>query len=315
MFDRLGWIIVAVVGLVTLTQLLRWSAPLSSVAIVQALTPHLGLLLLPTALLALWFRRYHLVTVSAACGFALLVLATPLAFPGPRPDPTPGAVGLRVASANLYYGNDQVTDVVEALAEVDPDVIVFSEYTAAHQEALNSTSLAAQYPYRIESPGRGASGISVWSSLRLTPSQPPDTELPSLRVTVDGPDGPVEIIGMHIVSPVADAGQWRSDLAVAEQVGRAADGPLLLIGDLNTSYWHPDFRRLLDAGFDDAHIATGEGFASSWPTTWITPAFVGIDHALTTDGLVATDTDEFDIPGSDHRGIVVSVAPTAPAGS
>ena len=41
-----------------------------------------------------------------------------------------------------------------------------------------------------------------------------------------------------------------------------------------------------------------------------TPTFVRLDHALMTDGLVATGIDDIDIPGSDHRGFVVSVATT-----
>jgi hypothetical protein len=37
--------------------------------------------------------------------------------------------------------------------------------------------------------------------------------------------------------------------------------------------------------------------------------FVRLDHALTTDNLVATHVEDFDIVGSDHRGFVVTVAP------
>jgi len=67
---------------------------------------------------------------------------------------------------------------------------------------------------------------------------------------------------------------------------------------------------LLDAGLVEAHIAHGRGFSASWPTDQIVPAFVRLDHALTTAGLVSTDVADFEIPGSDHRGFVVTVAPT-----
>jgi hypothetical protein len=36
---------------------------------------------------------------------------------------------------------------------------------------------------------------------------------------------------------------------------------------------------------------------------------VRLDHALTAGGLVSTDVDDFHVPGSDHRGLVVTVAP------
>jgi endonuclease/exonuclease/phosphatase (EEP) superfamily protein YafD len=110
-------------------------------------------------------------------------------------------------------------------------------------------------------------------------------------------------------TPIKDVGAWRDDLATAARIGREADGPTLLVGDLNSSYWHPDFRRLLDVGFVDAHAAAGSGFSTSWPRNWSVPPFVRLDHALTTGGLVSTDVVDLDVPGSDHRGLVVTVAP------
>ena len=90
-------------------------------------------------------------------------------------------------------------------------------------------------------------------------------------------------------TPLVDFDAWRTDLATAAEIGRTTTEPTLLIGDLNSSYWHPDFRRLLDAGFVDANAAAGSGFSTSWPTGKVIPAFVRLDHALTIDGLVSTD--------------------------
>jgi hypothetical protein len=36
---------------------------------------------------------------------------------------------------------------------------------------------------------------------------------------------------------------------------------------------------------------------------------VRLDHALTVGGLVSADVVDFEIPGSDHRGLMVTVAP------
>jgi endonuclease/exonuclease/phosphatase (EEP) superfamily protein YafD len=114
-----------------------------------------------------------------------------------------------------------------------------------------------------------------------------------------------------VPTPLISFENWQRDLATAARIGSDATSPTLVIGDLNASYWHPDFRELLDAGLVDAHIAQGQGFSSSWPVgRTIPPAFVRLDHALTTAGLVSTDVVDFEIPGSDHRGFVVTVAPT-----
>lgn len=304
-----AWTIVAAIGAIAATQVVRWNGGFSVVAAAQALTPYLGLLLVPVLVGAFWKQRYTLTTVAAATGFVLLVVATPLVFPGRQPRPIEGADGLRVAAVNLWYGNDHVADVAEELADVDADVVVFGEFTSAHQAVLRSSTLATSYPNRLDMGDGGASGIAVWSKWAMRVDDPLPTELDSIDVTVAGPDGDVRVVGVHMPTPISDFAAWRRDHELAVDIARTTDRPTLLIGDLNTSYWHPDFRDMLDAGWVDAHIALGDGFSTSWPTTWIVPPFVRLDRALTTGGLVSTDVDDVEIPGSDHHGIVVSVAP------
>ena len=307
--ELIGWAIVALVGAVALSQAVGWTAT-RNVAIVLSLTPYLGLVLAPLVIIALWQRWLLLATVCAAIGVGILILAAPAAYPGDRPDPIAGAVGLRVASVNLLYSNDRIDDVVSTLRDLAPDVIVFNEYTAEHQSALQASDLADDYPNRIDRTDRYAGGIALWSREPVAIGEHPDTYNHSLDVSVDGPDGDVRVVAMHVPTPLISFEDWQRDLATAARIGSDATSPTLVVGDLNASYWHPDFRELLDAGLVDAHIAHGKGFSASWPTDKIVPAFVRLDHALTTDGLVSTDVADFEIPGSDHRGFVVTVAPT-----
>lgn len=303
---------VGVAGFIMLTQTFGWAGT-RIIAVAQSLTPYLGFLLVPIALVALWRRRFHLATVCVAIGFGILVLSAPLAFPGDQPEPVEGAQGLRIASVNLLYRNDRIDDVAAMLDELAPDVIVFAEYTTEHQAALQRHHLADRYPSRNDRVALLAGGIALWSRLPVVVNEPPDTHTYSLDVTVEGPDGDVRIVAMHVPTPLDNFVNWRSDLGVAAQIGRDATSPTMIVGDLNSSYWHPAFRRVLDAGFVDAHTANGGGFSTSWPTDKPFPPFVRLDHALTTEGLVATDVEDFEIPGSDHRGLVVTVAPAAPA--
>ena len=306
--DLVGWLTVAFVGLVALTQAVGWAGT-TTIAIVQSLTPYLALALVPVVLVGFWRRQLLLVTVATAVGSAIALLAVPLAFPDPQPAAAANSTGLRVASLNLWYDNPRIDDVDDVLADVDADVIVFSEYTPAHETALNGSELADTYPHRIQQSGPWATGIAIWSRNPLRIGAEHDTFNDSLDVTIDGPDGEIRLVAMHMPTPLEDFGAWRRDLATAEGIGRTADAPTLLIGDLNSSYWHPDFRRLLDAGFVDANAAAGSGFSTSWPTDWWMPPFVRLDHALTTGGLVSTNIDDLDVPGSDHLGLVVTVAP------
>jgi endonuclease/exonuclease/phosphatase (EEP) superfamily protein YafD len=307
--ELLAWLTVALVGLIILTQAFGWAGT-RAVAVVQTLTPYLGVLLAPVAVLAVVLRRWSIAAVSGAVGLGVLILSAPLAFPGELPAAASGTTGLRAATANLLYANDRTDDVAVVLDDLAADVIVLTEYTPEHQRRLLASPLADRYPHRTELPGRRAGGIAVWSTAPVEVSDPPDTYSFSIDLTVDGPDGPVRIVAMHMPTPINSFDDWRRDLRTAERIGRTATGPTMVIGDLNSSFWHPDFRRLLDIGFVDAHQANGRGFSASWPTDKIVPAFVRLDHALTIGGLVPTDVHDFEIPGSDHTGFVVSVSPT-----
>ncbi|HSP30228.1 MAG TPA: endonuclease/exonuclease/phosphatase family protein [Ilumatobacteraceae bacterium] len=306
--DLVAWLVVAFVGLVTLTQAVGWTGT-TAVAIVQSLTPYLAVVLVPVVLIAMWRRQLLIVTVASAIGFGIGVLAAPLAFPDPQPAVAERSTGLRVASLNLWWQNPEIEAVADRLTTVDVDVIVFSEYTLEHQSALEAASFASDFPHRSERTERGTTGMGVWSRFPIDERGEPTTFNDSIDLDVHGPDGDVRIVAMHLPTPITDFAAWQDELAALAHIGREAASPTLLIGDLNSTYWHPDFRHVLDAGFVDAHAADGSGFSASWPTDWWVPPFVRLDHALTAGGLVSIDVHDLDVPGSDHRGLVVTVAP------
>ena len=311
--DLACWLTVALVGTITITQAFGWTET-RLLAVAHSLTPYLAVPLIAAIAAALWRRRLLVVTVGTSVGFGIAVLGTPLALPEPRLPAVRDSVGLDVASLNLWYGNDRVDDVGDVLAEVDADVIVFNEYTPAHEAVLTASPLAGRYAHRIERNGDRPTGMAVWSRWPLSANGLLATHHSSHDVTVAGPDGDVRLVALHMVTPFDDFEGWQSDLALARTIGLEASEPTLLIGDLNSSYWHPGFRRLLDAGFEDAHAAAGSGFTTSWPANRIVPRFVRLDHALTAGGLVSTDVDDISVPDSDHRGLVVSVSPARQAG-
>ena len=55
----------------------------------------------------------------------------------------------------------------------------------------------------------------------------------------------------------------------------------------------------------------GSGWSTSWSTDEFVPSFVRLDHALTGNGLVSTDVDDFRLTGSDHTAFVVTIKPAA----
>lgn len=306
--ELLTWLAVAAAGLLMLTQGAGWNGN-QYVATVQSLTPYTTAALVPIAGIAAWRGRHSITAAASAIGLAGLLLASPLIFPPSQPEPVENAAGLRVASVNLFYGNPSVEAVADELVGIEAAVIVFNEFTAEHRDVLHDHPFAADFPHRIERDGLFAGGIAIWSRYPLVEGERPATVNYSLDTVVAGPDGDVRLLGVHPPTPVFNFDGWIRDLDLIGDIGSAPGEPILIIGDFNASYWHPPFRDLLRRGFVDAHMAAGKGFSTSWPTDQWVPPFVRLDHALTGSGLVSVAVDDFPVPGSDHRGFVVTVVP------
>ena len=308
--ELIGWGAVGGTGIVMLTQAARWPGSRTT-AVVQSLTPYLALAMAPIGVAALAGRRTTMALTAAAVGYGGLVLARPVVSPPALRAAGGTATGLRIASLNLLYTNDEtnIAAVADDLRGRDLDVITFVEYTAGHELALRDSDLANDFPFRIERSGPGASGIAIWSKWPAVVGERGDTTDRTLDVTVNSAAGPVRVLAVHAHTPTDDFETWKRDLDQFGELGRTGDVPTVVIGDFNASFWQPSFRALLDDGFTDAHIALGRGFSVSWPNDAPCPPFIRLDHALTTDSLVPTGVEDFDIPGSDHRGLVVTVAP------
>lgn len=304
----IGWLIVAFVGNLTISQATGYDGS-RLLATLQAMTPYFIPVVGVVACAAIWRSEHALALTASAVGGSLLLLAVPLVFPPSQPSPAADAEGLRVAAINLLFTNDRTAEIADDLAARDLDMIVFSEYTAEHQAVLLAHPFAAGFDYREDRDGLFAGGVAVWSRHPLTPDAPPRTVNYSIDLIVDAPDGPIRVLAVHPPTPVFNFAGWRRDMALIGEVASRGSSPTLVIGDFNASYWHPVFRRLLRRGLTDAHMANGAGWSTSWPTDEFLPPFVRLDHALTGNGLVSTDVDDFRVPGSDHSGFVVSVSP------
>ena len=307
--ELIGWGGLAGVGLVMLTQATGWNGS-RLVATFQSLTPYGIPLVLAIAAIAVWQRREAMAATGALIGIGAFVLSVPLVIPPGQASPAPDAVGIRVASVNLLFANPVVADAADLLLEIDPDVIVFSEYTQPHHDTLLAHPLSDRYEHRLDRDGPLARGMAVWSKFSLEETGERTATGRTIDAVVAGPDGPIRLFGVHPPTPIFDFPAWERELGRLSSATSQTSRPTLVIGDFNASYWHPVFRDLLRGNLTDAHIAHGSGWSTSWPTDKFSPPFVRLDHALTGNGLVSTDVDDFRIPGSDHTGLVVTVKPS-----
>jgi endonuclease/exonuclease/phosphatase (EEP) superfamily protein YafD len=303
-----GWLGVIVAAVVVVTQRVGWSRP-GSLAVLQSLTPQLVGLLALIGLVAAGADRPVLGLTAAVIGLVTwMVVFTTVRPPPRRSDPT-STPAVRVAAVNLLYSSTRIPEVGDVLAAIDADVIVFTELTPEHAAALHTHGMAGRYTQRCEHPGDHAAGIGVWSRLPLVEKRQPDADRGSLDVALTSGAGELRMLAVHPLTPVEDVDLWQQGLAEIGSHVSGIDAPVLVVGDFNATYWHPPFRRLTGDGLTDAHVVHGRGLSVSWPTDLVIPPFVRLDHVLTGNGLIPTEIVDFDVPGSDHRGFVVTVVP------
>lgn len=226
----------------------------------------------------------------------------------------------RVAEANLFVNNSRPLDAANVLFDTNADVIVLAELTEPFVAAATQTGFDERYPYRILDPlvsigsTSGIGGLGIYSKFpfddvaRLGPERAPVVQI---RV----PDGQLIRVGaVHTEAPTTSkrGALWAAELARLGRVLESDTKPILFVGDFNASRWQPAFGALLSRGLVDAHEATGHGLSRSWPAGL---RLLRLDHALMSEGIVATSLSDLTIPGSDHRGFVVDLVARRVAGA
>jgi len=230
--------------------------------------------------------------------------------------PARDAPRLRILSWNLYYGNTDAAAIDRVVRDADADLVVLQEVSAANLPLLRRSPILATYPHQVVSTTASTFGSGIWSRLPLDGAEEFYLDgLPMTRAVVGTPAGPVRLINVHALSPIAAGGPatWTRQLRSLGEEARRAGPPVLLAGDFNATWGHRPFRRLLDVGLNDAAAALGRPWSPTWRAGGRLPPALRLDHVLTGPGLAATSYTTGPGAGSDHRSILVEVAITAPA--
>lgn len=247
------------------------------------------------------------VAVLAVAGLALHCWWFAPQVTGDNPAPAAGAQRLTVMTANLFEGQADAQDVVEAVRSEDVDLLVLEEITPDALARLDAAGLADLLPQRAGEPDPDVAGTMVFSNEQLGEPALLATQFDSYRVQV----GSLTLMAVHPTAPVLPQA-WRRDhdLIRAEAVEKDVD---LIVGDMNATPDHDVMRELDEAGFRDAGELANNGFQPTWPANHVglfplLPPLVRIDHVLLADTLASLGTHTVDIDGTDHLALVATVA-------
>jgi len=274
----------------------------------QALTPWLVPVATVAAVVALTLGRHAAAATGAVVGLVFLAFVAPLAFPSELP-PSAGGEELTIAHANLLYSNPTIDVAVDALLALDADIIAVSELTPEFASAIAASPLGERYPHTLLRPGGAAVGLGFWSREPIRPGPTILGSTMALSAEVDLDGEPLVVLLAHPLPPLFHGERWRREMTAMAQLDDDVRARTVLVADLNVSYYHPPFRRFLDAtGWRDVHQALGRGFSVSWPSDEVMPPFVRLDHALVGERVTATAIADHDVPGGDHRAFAVTVS-------
>jgi endonuclease/exonuclease/phosphatase (EEP) superfamily protein YafD len=280
-----------------------WEA--GPLAVVVALTPWVALLAVLGLLLALLARRGALVALAGAVLALQVVWLAPLLTAAPAPE---GPPAFTVATVNLGLGAGSAQTVVDLVRSRHVDVLSVQELTPQAREALQEAGLDDLLAHAVVHPEPGADGIGLWSR-RPIAQVPTSGEWFSTPVIgrTPTPVGDLTVVAAHPAAPgVVHHELWAAETRALGDLLAALPGPALLAGDLNTTRDQSPLRRIEAAGWQDAADQAGAGVRMTFPVGRGPLPVVAIDHVLVRDvAAVATAYDVVDVPGSDHRLVVV----------
>lgn len=254
-----------------------------------------------------WATGGIVLALSGAVFHAALLLP---AYFGDHPT---GRPDLTVMALNMHLGNADATSAVELVRSQKVQVASFEEVTPAEYQRLLAAGLRSTMPYASGTPGPDASGTVIFSAYPVSSPQTVPLSHGGYRVRVLAPT-PFWLVAVHAGQPIVSPGGWQGDWGVLNSVVPALDGPVIMMGDFNTTLDHGPMRELLGKGFADAARSANSGWQPTWPSgsnSTGLPRFVGlltIDHVITRGPYRAISTQTYVVPHTDHRALVALLA-------
>ncbi len=219
-----------------------------------------------------------------------------------------GSPVLKVIAYNVNTANDRHREICEFLEKEDADLVLLTE---VDRDWLNDlSSLNARYPHRIEVPRNDNFGMALLCkraliNQRVRTSGP--YNLPWIDADVDWDGRPLRLIGLHPLPPVGGQNSALRNEQLMEAADLLADGPGILLGELNLTPYSPWFTEILSRG---RLIDTGAnaGISPTW-SPYSPLLGIAIDHVLISRDMAPVGRAVGPAMGSDHHPLIVRISP------
>ncbi len=260
-------------------------------------------------------QKKPLLVFTATVGFMMqFIFLLPYYFqPTASANDQANAETIRVYFNNINYGTTDFTALTKSIAYNHPQVVGIAELSSEKFEQLETQ--LPDYPYSFHVPGRSKLGLAIFSQMPFV-DQPSvhffsDSRFPSIVAAIQDfqTTKKLTIVVIHPPPPLlAEYTQIRNELFNnLAQFAQDQTGPLLVMGDFNSTSWSPAFQTLL-ANSTLIDSRNNQGIQPSWPSQLPKFLRIPIDHMLTNELLPVTYRETLPSVGSDHLPILADFA-------
>lgn len=280
----------------------------------------LSLLVVPALLGRGNWRRFML--AATATGFfasAITVVPEFVTSLQPRPPlPTDGRTVVKVMTHNLFGLNYDMLRVLDVIRQEQPDIIALQEFFGEQRSELGPL-LKETYPYSVFCRGGKRANLGLFSKIPFTQEQAaacPDDAYGGQRTghilgLFKLPDGSeFSLLTTHLDWPAPNMARQREEFDGLAQVVQGISGPLVVVGDFNSTSWSYALRNFTrNAGLtrQDHSLLTYPALFFYFDAWRPTLPFLPLDHVLTRD-MSVHDLHAGAPTGSDHLPVVFTVS-------
>lgn len=212
-------------------------------------------------------------------------------------------------SLNMYNGGADPREVVAQAQQAD--VVILIEATPEGLRALKPLGWDTMFPYAVGDLRDVISDTSVYSKFPLSKGTLlGDTSFQQWQTAVQVPElGTIQLLAVHPCNPYCGNNRWSSEhRALRRQIQPLLAGPLIVAGDFNAVDDQGPLQQLRSDGLRSGADLTGAGWMPTYPANRPFPPLLPIDHVLVDDLLTVTAIHSFTVTGSDHRGLMTTIA-------
>ena len=217
----------------------------------------------------------------------------------------------RLMSLNMSGSESDTRELAERAAQAD--LVILIQTSPAALTALKSFGWDQRFPFSLGEPKDGFSDTAVYSRFPLSRSTLiRGTHFQQWVTTARVPDvGRIRLIAAHPCNPFCDGDRWTAEhQMLREAVIDELDQPLIVAGDFNAVEDHGPMQALHRLGLKSATDVAGAGWLPTYPANRRIPPLLPIDHVLINEDLTASSVTSFALAGSDHRGLLATLAGT-----